>query len=113
MRISDWSSDVCSSDLPCRHRRGDRSAILTDPHDRSANDNFLAVLRCRTIANRLAETNLRHLIEPDRHAFARGYHGSSQLPHVSDARFWTACPPFATPDSKSGVEGKSWYGRVD
>src|SRR3546814_2960376 len=76
MRISDWSSDVCSSDLnrldrginqrcavedrlhhhvgrqrgidliqPCRHRRGDRSAILTDPHDRSANDNFLAVIR--------------------------------------------------------------------
>src|SRR3546814_988455 len=87
MRISDWSSDVCSSDLnrldrginqrcavedrlhhhvgrqrgidfiqPCRHRRGDRSAILTDPHDRRANDNFLAVLRCRTIATRLAET---------------------------------------------------------
>src|SRR3546814_7489858 len=24
VRISDWSSDVCSSDLPARHRRGPR-----------------------------------------------------------------------------------------
>src|SRR3546814_18316815 len=27
MRISDWSSDVCSSDLQALHRRGDRSRL--------------------------------------------------------------------------------------
>src|SRR3546814_5227193 len=33
MRISDWSSDVCSSDLPARagHRRG-RVAVRGGPH---------------------------------------------------------------------------------
>src|SRR3546814_1184886 len=30
MRISDWSSDVCSSDLPDRHRRRDTPAPLID-----------------------------------------------------------------------------------
>src|SRR3546814_15701199 len=30
MRISDWSSDVCSSDLPCRHDLGPLS-LLSQP----------------------------------------------------------------------------------
>src|SRR3546814_9853919 len=32
MRISDWSSDVCSSDLRPRHQRGGRRAGLLRPH---------------------------------------------------------------------------------
>src|SRR3546814_16680521 len=29
MRISDWSSDVCSSDLPCARRQLGRLAVIT------------------------------------------------------------------------------------
>src|SRR3546814_12694515 len=31
MRISDWSSDVCSSDLLFEHRRLDRAALFVEP----------------------------------------------------------------------------------
>src|SRR3546814_21070184 len=34
MRISDWSSDVCSSDLPCA-RRGIGRAVRSGGHERS------------------------------------------------------------------------------
>src|SRR3546814_3776217 len=30
MRISDWSSDVCSSDLPVEHRAADHACFLFD-----------------------------------------------------------------------------------
>src|SRR3546814_12863363 len=37
MRISDWSSDVCSSDLPppCCHRRNSGGAALSSPPART------------------------------------------------------------------------------
>src|SRR3546814_86875 len=38
MRISDWSSDVCSSDLAAPHRRAPRFARQPDPHPRPAGD---------------------------------------------------------------------------
>src|SRR3546814_15870516 len=46
MRISDWSSDVCSSDLPCRcHRAVDRpkQTAVTRPRHRA--DKFEAFAR--------------------------------------------------------------------
>src|SRR3546814_2022053 len=36
MRISDWSSDVCSSDLPCRHRHRRNPATATTAATSSA-----------------------------------------------------------------------------
>src|SRR3546814_7570800 len=72
MRISDWSSDVCSSDLAKRDLRhvgrGER-ALLTSDHDRSSS-NDLAINR---LACKLPGTSLRRakdcriFIPPDDH----------------------------------------------
>src|SRR3546814_7107839 len=43
MRISDWSSDVCSSDLSCTSARGNRSAAAPPPRhtpDRTTRPSF-------------------------------------------------------------------------
>src|SRR3546814_8486089 len=39
MRISDWSSDVCSSDLTCTQRDDDREAVDQLKHQCAAPDN--------------------------------------------------------------------------
>src|SRR3546814_6334805 len=78
MRISDWSSDVCSSDLLDARRqcfrnlielgrglRGDNPAVLADQHQHRADDRFLAVHTTRTRSQIATNANVGDLADRD------------------------------------------------
>src|SRR3546814_5967304 len=66
MRISDWSSDVCSSDLD-RDQRGGRGAVVDPPQDR------LAVIADRQAVDLQRRLAIRRR-ESDRHRSHRQTH---------------------------------------
>src|SRR3546814_12799866 len=98
MRISDWSSDVCSSDLPTVvEAREQRLAVRRNRF----NDGF---------AQRLFEAFERGKCEPGRYqALADDGLGKA----VGSAADFGAFGHWARADRKSAVEGKSGSGRVD
>src|SRR3546814_6983374 len=55
MRISDWSSDVCSSDLQGRHQLGARGAERVAERDRAA-----MLVEPRMVAAEILEPGERH-----------------------------------------------------
>src|SRR3546814_7681606 len=62
MRISDWSSDVCSSDLPHRYgqKSGDRVEIERRPVDRVAAFSNISLQQLRHSANRFVDVAHPH-----------------------------------------------------
>src|SRR3546814_6686181 len=68
MRISDWSSDVCSSDLYLWHRGGAgvRAALLSREFGLGAADVQLYDLRARLLRTARGRDRLRPLWRPDR-----------------------------------------------
>src|SRR3546814_13632237 len=91
MRISDWSSDVCSSDLPVFHQPYTSSRRL-------ARLGSLARIRRRRSKSRSAAINR----SPPSASASTTPHGST----ISE------CPPDLIPDRKSVVEGKRGSVRV-
>src|SRR3546814_21171418 len=88
MRISDWSSDVCSSDLPQPDRRSLREFDQADQDDDEGR--ILDEIRLRAHPRR--QRQIAAIADADRGGAA----------HQPDAH-----------DRKSVVEGKSVSGRVD
>src|SRR5690606_26033919 len=80
------------------------ATVLAYPHDRGTDNDFLAILRCRTVADRLAETDLRHGIEADRYAFARGNDGRGQFAQIADARVRAHGEALAAPVDNAGAD---------
>src|SRR3546814_12428919 len=102
---------------PLRDRRGNGAAVFTDPHDRGADDDFFAVFRRGAVADRLPETHLRHLVEPDRRAFAGRDDGAGQLADIADARVGAETEALAAPTDHeigraSGRERGGQYGET-
>src|SRR3546814_17244140 len=97
MRISDWSSDVCSSDLAAQHGRPRREA---EPFSRPALRRPAAACRHRPRA--------RHASQD--HAVRRGHlgarPGAGRRGAERDPQAWLR-------DRKSVVEGKSVSVRLD
>src|SRR3546814_17717563 len=101
MRISDWSSDVCSSDLPWAHRRGeDRRMRLLERLDHPA----------------VTEAGVDRLFELDRPELALDVPGRFARPNLLDHvdRFDHHRVAIGRErDRKSVVSGKSVSVRVD
>src|SRR3546814_6891178 len=83
MRISDWSSDVCSSDLACIARHG--SAVLAEQHKRGSDNGLFAVLRGCTRAQIAADCYVGNVAHAHRHALAVGDDGITNLIDPGDA----------------------------
>src|SRR3546814_15964420 len=56
MRISDWSSDVCSSDLWCREYANGKNAFVAGVHPKKAGENFEGVPIFGTVKDAKAQT---------------------------------------------------------
>src|SRR3546814_21018921 len=93
MRISDWSSDVCSSDLPCGSRRLFQRLLPRQGQ----------VLMESTVMTTIAEHIRATLPWGVALSVACGSHGSIK----------TTCPATCLGDRKSVVQGKSVSVRVD
>src|SRR3546814_19240913 len=95
MRISDWSSDVCSSDLKAVQQGFDRS------HPRLRQWSY----RVRSAARMATPRQASELVRHDARAAAR-------LRRVHEHGLWTRTRPADHADRKSVVEGKSVAVRV-
>src|SRR3546814_18144147 len=111
MRSSDWSSDVCSSDLPLHHapqHRVEQHAVADGAAEPRAGREIRVDMDRIVVAADLCEQVAvglgKDAVEAEAgHGGARGYEG---LPARWRSRcFWI--------DRKSVVEGKSVSGRVD
>ncbi|NLS25940.1 hypothetical protein S2M10_09150 [Sphingomonas sp. S2M10] len=71
------------------------AAVLADPHDRRADDDFGTVLRCRTHADRLTRLHSRDLFDRDRHAVTCRDHGPGQLAGIANERIRANSQTFA------------------
>jgi len=71
------------------------AAVLADPHDRRADDDFGTVLRCRTHADRLTRLHSRNLFDRDRHAVTCRDHGPGQLAGIANERIRANSQTFA------------------
>src|SRR3546814_13152959 len=105
MRISDWSSDVCSSDLLLRARAPGGESIATGI--------FAGFGRYSTFWGNGSVTDMLHL-RPNQalHWYAMRYWKARGV-HLHD---WGGTGDYKKnygPDRKSGVQGKSVSGRVD
>src|SRR3546814_14180631 len=124
MRISDWSSDVCSSDLtgrqlPQRHQCADhrhrgehRVGAARDGVDDVGHRIEQAVVAFPDVAE-LADHGVDHVqAHPHGPGQQHGHHDHAADVQVVDLRERRHhAPPLA--DRTSGVEGKSVYVRVD
>src|SRR3546814_19958315 len=83
MRISDWSSDVCSSDLARRDRIDEQGATDRVPAEQSALRTFQNLNRGEIVLRRGAdiggEGNVREIADDARRALA-----SDRLGHAAD-----------------------------
>src|SRR3546814_5380255 len=87
MRISDWSSDVCSSDLNLsRDVFGDSPAVLADQHQHGADHRLFAVHAARTGSEVAADFHIGELSDRDGHAAARRDDGVADFIDRTDAR---------------------------
>src|SRR3546814_15851716 len=116
MRISDWSSDVCSSDLRRRvaHQQALHRQALLDASAQAAAE-YEAIVEALTGAHRIALSRrdwLTTATAPKVQAPARRddaeRRAASELENYSPGWFARVLK-----DRKSGVSGKSVSGRVD
>src|SRR3546814_11154551 len=98
MRISDWRSDVCSSDLPpiLLLRSGGRSWSRTGV-ERGRADAHIS-------DGPVSGAQWRDFLAADGHA---------QRLRTSSQDLWILCVGWNRVDRKSGVMGRGWYVRVD
>src|SRR3546814_8083750 len=71
MRISDWSSDVCSSDLLSRNILRHSSAVLADEHEDGADHGLFAVHAARTGAQVTPDPDIGDLADGHGHTATR------------------------------------------
>src|SRR3546814_12827362 len=113
MRISDWSSDVCSSDLGAEDRGDaagaeDRADIVEDRagserHPEAIDGQVHANLRCRSSSARKKGAPISAIATPSRTS-----PGPGARRHRLSAARTSAAPPR---DRKGGGEGKVGAGR--
>src|SRR3546814_16215024 len=113
MRISDWSSDVCSSDLGAGNYDASNGIVVTaqtDEATRRFSGKTLKELQDEAYNAQQALFNLR----TENDALKARLDGAAEIPATIGAAFNEAAPDFARMgglnvslrDRKSGVEGK-------
>src|SRR3546814_15002673 len=106
MRISDWSSDVCSSDLFCSHQI--RCHDLCADHGKNDNAIVIGLDRGRT-EDRLAQMIVPFALETPPYPCP---HGKMLPMHIFTSHDASKCESFII-DRKRVVSGKSVSVRVD
>src|SRR3546814_17393457 len=109
MRISDWSSDVCSSDLKIAHDRSDGFRHYQLPHLREAWERGLNAIEAEAQARHCRSFAALEMVQMDvlMAAVERGAVSASAWGHIDHRLFWKwRLLSVSVPDRQRVVEGK-------